>query len=188
MAEHALRGGSDRSRDEHFVGRDRELSVLHAQLGHACEGRSGLVVLEGPAGIGKTALAGEFLSVVENVVVLEVSGDEGESELPYGMLGQIEAQVASMPEALAGSVQGAQAGSVSEARAGRVPGGLTGCVPEALAGLERRLPDPLVAGAALLELLGRLQHRAPVVLAVDGADWADLLSLQALKYRARAAA
>ncbi len=109
MAAHALRGGSDRSRDEHFVGRDRELSVLHAQLGHACEGRSGLVVLEGPAGIGKTAL-------------------------------------------------------------------------------ERRVPDPLVAGAALLELLGRLQHRALVVLAVDGADWADLLSLQALKYRARAAA
>ncbi|MGI5287497.1 ATP-binding protein [Nonomuraea polychroma] len=58
----ALRAGPERSGDEEFVGRCRELAVLHAQLGRVCEGRSGLVVVEGPSGIGKTALAGEFLS------------------------------------------------------------------------------------------------------------------------------
>ncbi|MEV0615452.1 AAA family ATPase [Nonomuraea sp. NPDC050404] len=158
MAARALRNGPERSRDEQFVGRGRELAVLHAQLGRACEGRSTLVVLDGPAGIGKTALAGEFLAVIENAVVLEVSGDEGESELAYGVLGQLGPQARS--------------------------------VPEVLAGLERQVepfapPDPLVVGAALLELLAQLQQTAPVVVAIDGADWADLPSLQALTFALR---
>nr|SBP00308.1 transcriptional regulator, LuxR family, putative [Nonomuraea gerenzanensis] len=131
--------------------------MLHAQLGRVCEGRSSLVVLEGPAGIGKTALAGEFLSTIENAIVLECSGDEGESELPYGMLGQLGAQAQQAPEALAGLARPAT--------------GVT--------------PDPLVVGAALLELLAQLQLGAPVVIAIDGVDWADLPSLQALTFALR---
>nr|WP_188191734.1 AAA family ATPase [Nonomuraea sp. SYSU D8015] len=157
MTARALRNGPERSRDEQFVGRCRELAVLHAQLGRACEGRSSLVVLEGPAGIGKTALAGEFLSAIENAVVLDVSGEEGEAELPYGVLGQLSAQFEPLPEALAS-----------------LPG------PGAAA-----QPDPLVVGAALLELLGRLQRTSPVVIAVDGAGWADLPSLHALTFALR---
>ncbi|MFB4267452.1 AAA family ATPase [Nonomuraea sp. GTA35] len=154
MAARALRKGPERSRDEQFVGRCRELAVLHAQLGRVCEGRSSLVVLEGPAGIGKTALAGEFLSAIENAVVLEVSGDDGESELPYGVLAQLGTQAQHVPEVLAGLAAGAT-------------------------------PDPLAVGAALLELLAQLQLTAPVVVAIDGADWADLPSLQALTFALR---
>ncbi|MGR6915131.1 AAA family ATPase [[Actinomadura] parvosata] len=154
MAARALRNGPERSRDEQFVGRYRELAVLHAQLGRVCEGRSSLVVLEGPAGIGKTALAGEFLSAIENAAVLEVSGDDGESELPYGVLAQLVTQAHQVPEALSGLAAGAT-------------------------------PDPLVVGAALLQLLAQLQHAAPVVVAIDGADWADLPSLQALTFALR---
>ncbi|GAA2866363.1 helix-turn-helix transcriptional regulator [Nonomuraea rubra] len=154
MAARALRKGPERSRDEQFVGRCRELAVLHAQLGRVCEGRSSLVVLEGPAGIGKTALAGEFLSAIENAVVLEVSGDDGESELPYGVLAQLGPQAQHVPETLAGLAAGA-------------------------------VPDPLAVGAALLELLAQLQLGTPVVVAIDGADWADLPSLQALTFALR---
>ncbi|NJP90641.1 AAA family ATPase [Nonomuraea sp. FMUSA5-5] len=154
MAARALRNGPERSRDEQFVGRYRELAVLHAQLGRVCEGRSSLVVLEGPAGIGKTAVAGEFLSAIENAAVLEVSGDDGESELPYGVLAQLVTQAHQVPEALAGLAAGAT-------------------------------PDPLAVGAALLQLLAQLQHAAPVVVAIDGADWADLPSLQALTFALR---
>ncbi|SEG93461.1 regulatory protein, luxR family [Nonomuraea solani] len=155
MAARALRNGPERSRDEQFVGRCRELAVLHAQLGRVCEGRSSLVVLEGPAGIGKTALAGEFLCAIENAVVLEVSGDDGESELAYGVLGQLAAQAQPVPDAL----------TVGPGASARV--------------------DPLVAGAALLELLAELQRSTPVVIAIDGADWADLPSLQALTFALR---
>ncbi|TMR95944.1 helix-turn-helix transcriptional regulator [Nonomuraea basaltis] len=157
MAVRALHNGPERSRDEQFVGRCRELAVLHAQLGRVCEGRSSLVVLEGPAGIGKTALAGEFLAAIENAIVLDVSGEEGEAELPYGVLGQLGAQAQPVPEVLA-----------------RLPG------PGAPA-----QPDPLVVGAALLELLGQLQRTAPVVIAIDGAGWADLPSLHALTFALR---
>ncbi|WP_302893144.1 helix-turn-helix transcriptional regulator [Actinomadura luzonensis] len=159
MTARSLRNGPERSRDDQFVGRSRELAVLHAQLGRAAEGRSALVVLEGPAGIGKTALAGEFLSAIENAVVLDVSGEEGEAELPYGVLGQLAPQVHPLPEPLARLA-----------------------APEhALAGP----PDPLVVGAALLELLGQVQRGAPVVMAVDGAGWADLPSLHALTFALR---
>ncbi|NRQ32647.1 AAA family ATPase [Nonomuraea sp. NN258] len=157
MTARALRNGPERSRDEQFVGRCRELAVLHAQLARVCEGRSSLVVVEGPAGIGKTALVGEFLAAVENAVVLDVSGEESESELAYGVLGQLGGQVQPVPEALAG-----------------------------LPGIgEPGRPDPLVVGAALLDLLGQLQRSWPVVMAVDGAGWADLPSLQALTFALR---
>ncbi|MGP4093514.1 helix-turn-helix transcriptional regulator [Nonomuraea sp. KM90] len=230
MATRALRSGPERSRDEQFVGRCRELAVLHAQLGRVCEGRSGLVVLEGPAGIGKTALAGEFLCAIENAVVLEISGDEGESELPYGVLGQLGAQVQQLPDALAGLAgpgaqlrplpdtpagrgtqaqrlpdapvgRGAQAQRLPDvpvgrgAQAQRLPDAPVGRgahvqrLPDAPAGLAGPgmfvWPDPLVVGAGLLELLARLQQSAPVVVAIDGADWADLPSLQALTFALR---
>ncbi|MGW0810586.1 AAA family ATPase [Nonomuraea sp. NPDC002799] len=157
MTARALRSGPECSRDEQFVGRSRELAVLHAQLGRACEGRSSLVVLEGPAGIGKTALTGEFLSAIENAIVLDVSGEDGEAELPYGVLGQLAARTQPVPEALA-CLSG--------------PGPSGG-------------PDPLVVGAALLELLARLQCTAPVVIVIDGAGWADLPSLHALTFALR---
>lgn len=178
MAVRALRTGPERSGDEQFVGRCRELAVLHAQLGRVCEGRSSLVVVEGPAGIGKTALAGEFLSAIENAIVLDVSGEEGEAELPYGVLGQLGAQTRPLPEVL-GRLSGPGAHPVLSA-------GFRGrSSPEASDPGALAPPDPLVVGAALLELLGRLQRTSPVVLAIDGAGWADLPSLQALTFTLR---
>ncbi|NUP01482.1 MAG: AAA family ATPase, partial [Nonomuraea sp.] len=157
MTTRALRSGPERARDDKFVGRGRELAVLHAQLSRVCEDRAGLVVLEGPAGVGKTALAGEFLATIENATVLDVSGEDGEAELPYGVLGQLAAQARPVPEVLA-------------------------CLSDVRPSVR---PDPLVVGAALLDLLGRLQSVAPVVMTVDGAGWADLPSLQALTFALR---
>ncbi|MGP3963699.1 AAA family ATPase [Nonomuraea sp. 3N208] len=171
MATRALRTGPELSRDERdqqFVGRCRELAVLHAQLGRVSEGRSSLVVVEGPAGIGKTALAGEFLSAIENAIVLDVSGEEGEAELSYGVLGQLGAQAQPLPEVFS-RLTGPGAQPLSE-------------VPDC--GLLVQ-PAPLVVGAALLELLGQLQRTAPVVMAIDGAGWADLPSLHALTFALR---
>ncbi|HEX4818038.1 MAG TPA: AAA family ATPase [Nonomuraea sp.] len=169
-------------RDEHFVGRSHELAVLHAQLGRVCEGRSSLVVVEGPPGIGKTALAGEFLSGIENAIVLDVSGEEGESELPYGVLGQLGAQTRPVPEPLSRLAVPALPDLPARLPAGRRRTAHRPCGPvDPAAGL----PDPLVVGAALLELLGGVQRGAPVVLAADGVGWADLPSLHALTFALR---
>jgi DNA-binding winged helix-turn-helix (wHTH) protein len=44
----------------HFVGRASELAWLHAALGEACLGRRQVVLVNGPAGIGKTTLVRAF--------------------------------------------------------------------------------------------------------------------------------
>ncbi len=45
-----------------FVGRDRQLGMLREALGQVREGRSVAVHLKGPSGMGKTALARQFLA------------------------------------------------------------------------------------------------------------------------------
>ena len=45
-----------------FVGRTGELDVLHARLADARAGRPWIVEVQGPAGIGKTALIERFLA------------------------------------------------------------------------------------------------------------------------------
>jgi DNA-binding CsgD family transcriptional regulator len=72
-----------------FVGRRRELSALESELAHAREGRPRVVLLEGAAGIGKTALIERFLASLDDVTVLRASGDETESRLAFGVLEQL---------------------------------------------------------------------------------------------------
>jgi DNA-binding CsgD family transcriptional regulator len=85
-----------------FVGRARELSALEEALTHARAGRPRLVLVEGPAGIGKTALVDRFLAGARDTGVLRASGDESEHELPFGVVDQLlrrAGEVRSEPEA-----------------------------------------------------------------------------------------
>ena len=59
-----------------FVGRQPELAVLQARLTEALTGRPQTVQIQGPAGIGKTALLEHFLS------------DSGVEPLPVVLSGQ----------------------------------------------------------------------------------------------------
>jgi hypothetical protein len=87
--------------------------------------------------------------------VLRASGDEAETVLAYGAVGQL------------GRSAGAPAAELL-ARNG----------PEGVAGL-----DPLTVGARLLDLLGRLQADGPVLLVVvDDVDLVDPPSLRALLF------
>ena len=72
-----------------FVGRKRELEALEEGLEHARAGRPWLVLVEGPAGIGKTSLVEHFLVDARDVTVLRASGDLSESELPFGVVDQL---------------------------------------------------------------------------------------------------
>src|SRR3954467_2308520 len=72
-----------------FIGRRQELSALESELAHAREGRPGVVLLEGAAGIGKTALIERFLAPLDDVTLLRASGDETETQLPFGVLEQL---------------------------------------------------------------------------------------------------
>src|SRR5689334_4818288 len=92
-----------------FVGRRYELDVLREHLRAAAGGRPQVVAVQGPAGIGKTALIDQFLAEAGSRpsgaegrarVVLRASGEEGESLLAYGVLAQIGRAAGSAGEAL----------------------------------------------------------------------------------------
>src|SRR3954451_16829020 len=78
---------------EIFVGRAHELAAMNAELDHARAGRPRVVWLSGPAGIGKTTLTHRVLADRTEVRVLWASGDAAEARLPYGVVGQLLADL-----------------------------------------------------------------------------------------------
>ncbi len=73
-----------------FVGRNGELQALQSELDVVVdEGMARTVLLEGPAGIGKSWLLGRFLATAGDMRVLEASGDEYETRVDYGVVDQL---------------------------------------------------------------------------------------------------
>ncbi|MHA6782109.1 AAA family ATPase [Pseudonocardia saturnea] len=141
-----------------FVGREPELDALRARLAESVAGRPQVVHIEGPGGIGKTALIEHFLCGLDAApVVVRSSGEETESRLAYGVVEQL-------------------ARSAGEAGAALL---------ESMPGPAAPVEDPVRVGTRLLELIDRLETGAPVVLVVDDVHWADLSSVQALVFALR---
>lgn len=144
---------------ETFVGRRGALTQLDQLLEEARSGTPRVALVEGPAGIGKSALLRAFVASLgddSSVTVLDASGEETERSLPYGVIDQL-AQAARplLPE-------------LPEVFAGAVGGG-----------------DPLALGAALLDVVGALQADGPAIVVVDDVQWADTPSLHALLFAFR---
>jgi DNA-binding CsgD family transcriptional regulator len=143
-----------------FVGRQPELATLRARFAEARAGAPRFVQIEGPPGIGKTALVAHFLDEPAGEaapVVLRASGEETETLLAYGVIDQ-----------LARSAGPAGSGLLT-------PGGLSGTAPA----------DAMAVGARLLELLGVLEAAGPVVLVLDDVHWVDQPSLKAVVFALR---
>ncbi|MFE6131919.1 AAA family ATPase [Streptomyces sp. NPDC056437] len=73
-----------------FFGRADELSQMGARLGRAEQGEPQIVLIDGPAGIGKTSLVRCFLAgLAADYCILQASGNELEMQLPYGVMTQL---------------------------------------------------------------------------------------------------
>jgi ATP/maltotriose-dependent transcriptional regulator MalT len=140
-----------------FVGRQAEIAVLRAKLDEARSGHPTIVLIEGPPGIGKSALVDRFVRESSDVKVLRASGEESESFLTYGVVDQL-LRFGGLDESTAPTAGKRQAAATE---------------------------DHVTTGARLLDLLGSLQDENPVVLVVDDAHWADLPSLRALLFGLR---
>ena len=160
-------GGDATSRS--LVGRARELGQLEAHLEAASRGAGRLVVIEGPAGIGKSALLAALRPLAENLRVrrLRAQASELEREYPFGVVRQL------LEPAAAREGPGVLAGAAALAAT------VLGSPPAEPAG------DP---GFAVLHglfwLVANLAERGPLLLVADDVQWADAPSLRFLDHLA----
>lgn len=150
-----------------FVGRDVELACLASALEGTTHGSGRVVVIEGEAGIGKSALVGEALSQLEarRFQVLRAGAEEMESHRPFGVLAD------------AFGLHLGQEGLRSEVGAllfGRHPAGET---PQTLA---------FRVGELIVALMEELVASGPMVVVVEDLHWADPATLAILYRLARA--
>ncbi|MEZ5098264.1 MAG: AAA family ATPase [Thermoleophilia bacterium] len=155
--------------------RERELGAIRDAVRATAAGQAGLVLVEGPAGIGKSRLLGEArrLAAAEGLVVLSARGGEIEREFPYGVVRQLlEARLVDADvrdRCCTGAAS--RATSVFDLGAADDPG-------EAAEG-------SFAALHALYWLVVNLSAEAPLLLAVDDLHWCDRPSLRFLAYLAR---
>ena len=148
-----------------LVGRGEECERIERLLDDARLGRSGVLVLHGQPGIGKTALLDYSLEHASGMDVLHVCGVESEADLPYAGLHAL------LRPAL-GQIDGIPA---TQARALRT----------ALALEEGGEADRLASYAGTLSLLAEAAEQTPILVLVDDAHWLDRSSLEALVFAAR---
>src|SRR6266571_1471279 len=166
-----------------LTGRAAEHRALVTAFQTMLQGRVQVATIEGEPGIGKTRLAREFLwwARAQGADVLEARAFETGSRLPYQPL----------VEALRSRLEGEQhlqtlLSDVWLAELARLLPEFREQVPD--------LPSPLSLSEAeartrLFEAIARLGHalarRAPLVLFIDDAQWADAASLDVLQYASR---
>lgn len=148
-----------------LLGRTDERLALDRLLAEAEGGRSGVLVLVGEPGIGKTALLDYTEDRAEGMHVLRARGVESEAEIPFAGLAELLGPVLSFIEQIPDPQAAALAGALSLGPA--KPG------------------DRFAVGAATLSLLSASAEELPLVLLVDDAHWLDGSSAEALRFAAR---
>jgi DNA-binding CsgD family transcriptional regulator len=157
-----------------LYGRAVEQSVIDELLAGACTGRSGVLVIRGDPGIGKTALL-DYAARRADVAagpdgvgmrVIRVRGVESEAELPFAGLHLLLRSALGRLPALPQTQQDALGAALGLRRAGGPY-------------------DRFLVGVAVLSLLAELAEDRPLVCLVDDAHWLDRASASALVFAAR---
>lgn len=148
--------------------RDGELLAIDRALGEAAGGRGGVLAIEGPGGIGKSALLHETLGRARGrgMQTFVAYGGQLEAATPWSVARQL------LAPAVAGS---AVPGLLDDPMMAALPFAPAGAVPEAgFAGLY-----------AMFWLVARLAESGPLLLAVDDAHLIDPPSAHTLGFLAR---
>jgi DNA-binding CsgD family transcriptional regulator len=166
-------------RSDELLERDAELEVLADVMRRAAGGVAGTILIEGPAGVGKTRLlqAVAEQADAEPVRVLQARGGELERSFPFGIAAQLfGSAVAALDAGQRASVLSGAAGLAAELVDPRAPA-------RAVAIDSQEALHPRLHGLYWL-CVGLAAHQ-PMVLVVDDAHWADEPSLQWLLFMAR---
>jgi DNA-binding CsgD family transcriptional regulator len=148
-----------------LIGRREECARLDALLTGAKAGRSGVLVLRGQAGTGKSALVDYAAEGAEGWRTVRAEGVESEMELPFAGLHQLCSSLLGHLDRLPPPQREALGTAF----------GLTSGVR----------PDRFLISLATLGLLSEAAEEAPLLCLVDDAQWLDRSSLQVLAFVAR---
>ncbi len=149
-----------------LVGRKSERARIDRLLAGAREGESGVLVLTGEPGIGKSALCGYACAEAGGMRVLRSRSVESEAELAFAALGDLFRPVLDLFDALPPPQKAALDGALAVGPPAR--------------------GDRLATCAATLSLLAAAAEDAGALLAVvDDAQWLDAPSAEALLFAAR---
>ena len=152
--------------------RELELETVGQLLAGAGAGSGGVVVFEGPAGIGKSSLLAAARTAAAGVRVLSARGSELERELPFGIVRQLLEPVVAACD--------------PKQRAALLAGAAALAKPVFFAA------DPEVGAEPSFSVLHglywltvNLADARPLLVAVDDVHWADAASLRWLIYLTR---
>ncbi|MDX6646813.1 MAG: hypothetical protein QOK40_2540, partial [Miltoncostaeaceae bacterium] len=146
-------------------GRGREREALDGLLAGVRSGHSGVLVLRGEAGIGKTALLEYLVERAADCEVAQATGVQADMELTFAGLQQMSGP---MLDSL-----------------GRLPAPQRDAVGVAFGLRAGPAPDRFLVGLAVLGLMAELAENGPVVCIVDDAQWLDRASAHTLAFVAR---
>jgi DNA-binding CsgD family transcriptional regulator len=148
-----------------LVGREAELAEIGGLVDQARGGRSGVVVVRGEPGIGKTRLLDAIVSEADDIQILRLLGIESEMRLGYAALHQLLTPLANGIDAL----------PAPQARALKAAFGLS----------DEGASDQFLVGLAALTLLTSAAEERPLLIVVDDTQWLDQESADALGFVAR---
>lgn len=146
-------------------GRSREQAALDELLRKLRRGESGVLVICGEPGVGKTALLKHVIEAASDLRVVRAVGVESEMEFAYAGLHQLCGpmldRLTRLPDPQRESLSKVFGLSVGPA------------------------PDPFLVGLAALGLLSEVAAERPLLCVVDDAHWLDRSSARALAFVAR---
>ena len=142
-----------------------EIAALERVLAAVRDGLSGVLVLRGEAGIGKTALVDNAVARAGDMQVARVVGVESEIELGFAALHQL----------LVPFLGGLERLPVPQREALQLAFGLIAGLP----------PNRFLVGLATLTLITDAAVERPVLCVIDDAQWLDRVSTEVLGFVAR---
>ncbi|MGH2962475.1 MAG: ATP-binding protein, partial [Solirubrobacterales bacterium] len=161
---------------ETLLERDRELNELAEALTGAKAGRGRVVVIEAPAGLGKTSLlaAGSETAVELGFACLRARATELERDFAYGLVRQLLEPVVA---------------KAVESERGQLFQGAAGLSRALFAPIDATQPSASTDSAfsmlhGLYWLLNNMADERPVALVVDDIQWSDAESLRFFNYLA----
>lgn len=139
--------------------------MLDDLLSAVRRGESRSLILQGEAGIGKTALLEYLVGSASDLTVVRAVGAESEIELAYASLYQLCGPLLNRLDRT----------SPPQREALQIVFGISAGPP----------PDPFLVGLAVLSLLCEAAEDRPVVCLIDDAQWLDRASARTLAFVAR---